>query len=43
MADLVLWDITRPADLAYAMGANPCSAVVNGGIVRTAFVAWPHG
>ncbi|MFC0254666.1 imidazolonepropionase [Massilia consociata] len=33
-ADLALWDIARPADLAYAMGFNPCRAVVNGGIVR---------
>jgi len=23
-ADLALWDIARPADLAYAFGANPC-------------------
>jgi imidazolonepropionase len=34
-ADLALWDIKRPADLAYAMGANPCCFVVNGGVLRT--------
>ncbi|WP_288381647.1 imidazolonepropionase [uncultured Massilia sp.] len=34
LADLALWDIARPADLVYAMGANPCRAVVNGGVVR---------
>jgi len=36
VADMALWDIARPADLAYAMGSNPCRAVVNGGIVRAA-------
>jgi len=30
-ADLALWDIARPAELAYAMGANPCLAVVRAG------------
>ena len=39
VADFALWDIARPADLAYAMGANPCRAVVNGGIVRAPRVA----
>lgn len=33
-ADLALWDIARPADLAYAIGANPCKAVVNAGVLR---------
>jgi imidazolonepropionase len=33
-ADLALWDIARPADLAYAIGFNPCRAVVNGGVLR---------
>jgi imidazolonepropionase len=33
-ADLALWDIARPADLAYAIGANPCRLVVNGGVPR---------
>ncbi|HEY7608918.1 MAG TPA: imidazolonepropionase [Alphaproteobacteria bacterium] len=30
-ADFVLWDIERPADLAYWMGANPCHRVVKDG------------
>ena len=30
-ADFALWDITRPADLSYAMGANPCVGLVLGG------------
>jgi imidazolonepropionase len=34
-ADLALWDIARPADLAYAMGLNPCRAVVNAGVLRS--------
>jgi imidazolonepropionase len=38
-ADLALWDIARPADLAYAMGSNPCRSVVNGGVVRQAYIA----
>jgi len=33
-ADFVLWNIDEPADLAYAMGANPCARVVKGGRVR---------
>jgi imidazolonepropionase len=32
-ADFVLWDIERPADLAYAIGFNPCRAVVRGGLL----------
>ncbi len=36
-ADLVLWDVTTPAELSYRIGANPCA-----GIVRTGAVAhWP--
>ena len=35
-ADFALWDITRPADLAYAIGYNPCRAVVHGGLLRPA-------
>jgi imidazolonepropionase len=38
VADMALWDIARPADLAYAMGSNPCRTVVNGGIVRAAHI-----
>jgi len=30
-ADFALWDIARPADLAYGMGFNPCRAVVKDG------------
>ena len=30
-ADLVLWDIARPADLAYMVGFNPCRGVVHDG------------
>lgn len=33
-ADLALWDIARPADLAYAIGFNPCRGVVNDGVLR---------
>lgn len=33
-ADLALWDIGHPAELSYAIGLNPCRAVVNAGIVR---------
>jgi imidazolonepropionase len=37
-ADFALWDIERPADLAYAIGFNPCSGVVNGGVLRASAV-----
>lgn len=30
-ADLVLWDIEHPAELAYALGANPAHTVLRGG------------
>jgi imidazolonepropionase len=30
-ADFALWQVDRPADLSYAMGANPCCSVVFGG------------
>jgi len=33
-ADLALWRIERPAELCYAMGANPCAGVVYGGTLR---------
>ena len=33
-ADFALWDIVRPADLAYSIGLNPCRAVVHGGRFR---------
>ncbi len=32
-ADLVLWDVARPAELAYWLGRNPCAAVVQGGVL----------
>jgi len=33
-ADFALWDIERPAELAYGIGRNPCRCVVHGGVVR---------
>jgi imidazolonepropionase len=36
-ADFALWDIEGPAELAYALGANPCAGVVKGGTK----VRWP--
>ncbi len=39
-ADLALWDIGAPAELAYALGANPCVGRVRGGrILRPARAA----
>lgn len=36
-ADFALWDIERPADLAYAIGSNPCRMVIReGAIAHTA-------
>lgn len=35
-ADFVLWDIERPADLAYWIGGNPCYQVVKNGRIRAA-------
>jgi imidazolonepropionase len=32
-ADLVVWDVDQPAELAYAVGANPCRMVIRGGEV----------
>jgi imidazolonepropionase len=40
-ADFALWDIARPADLAYAIGGNPCRLVVNGGVPRAPHVSLP--
>jgi imidazolonepropionase len=34
-ADFALWDIERPAELCYALGANPCAGVVHRGRPRT--------
>jgi imidazolonepropionase len=33
-ADFVLWDVQRPAELAYAMGFNPCRATFVEGLAR---------
>ena len=33
-ADFALWAVDRPGDLAYAIGANPCTVVVNNGVAR---------
>jgi imidazolonepropionase len=33
-ADLALWKVTAPAELAYWMGGNPCIGVVKDGIPR---------
>jgi imidazolonepropionase len=30
-ADLVVWDITEPGELAYRFGGNPCRTVVKEG------------
>jgi len=35
-ADFALWDIDRPAELAYGLGANPCVGVLHCGKIRTA-------
>ena len=32
-ADLVLWDVERPGDLAYPLGVNPCACVLRDGEV----------
>jgi imidazolonepropionase len=33
-ADLAFWRISRPAELSYGLGANPCTAVMYGGKIR---------
>jgi imidazolonepropionase len=34
-ANLALWDISRPSELAYAFGANPCvGRVMHGRIAK---------
>jgi imidazolonepropionase len=42
-ADFALWDIARPAELAYTIGFNPCQGVVNGGVLRAREVTLPAG
>ncbi len=32
MADFAIWDIERPAELAYRIGFNPCAGVVKAGV-----------
>ena len=32
-ADLALWDIAAPAELAYRIGGNPCAGIVRAGTV----------
>ena len=39
-ADFALWRIERPGELAYAMGWNPCTGVVNAGVLRAPVVSW---
>ena len=34
-ADLAIWDVTRPAELAYRIGFNPLHARVSGGKLET--------
>ena len=36
-ADLALWAIDRPSDLSYAIGANPCMAVVKAGEISNPY------
>ena len=33
-ADFAVWAISEPAELAYAIGANPCVQVVRSGQIR---------
>ncbi|WUR13924.1 imidazolonepropionase [[Empedobacter] haloabium] len=37
-ADFALWRIARPADLSYAIGFNPCAAVVHDGVWRASHI-----
>jgi len=34
-ADIVMWDVTRPAMLSYRLGINPCAAVMRAGEWRS--------
>jgi len=38
-ADLALWDIAEPAELAYWIGRNPLHAVMQGGALRQTMTA----
>ena len=33
-SDLVLWDVSEPAELSYGVGINPCRAVMYQGRMR---------
>ena len=33
-ADIAVWSVDRPAELSYWVGSNPCSAVVQNGVLR---------
>ena len=33
-ADIAVWSVDRPAELSYWVGSNPCSAVVQNGLLR---------
>ena len=33
-ADFAIWDVERPAELAYRIGANPCHGVVRAGVAN---------
>ncbi len=39
LADLVVWDVDRPALLSYRIGMNPCAAVMQGGKWRAQVAA----
>ena len=41
-ADFALFGVTRLAELSYAMGRNPCTGVVNAGVLRAPVVSLPH-
>jgi imidazolonepropionase len=32
-ADLALWDVVAPAELAYRIGGNPCAGIIGAGVV----------
>jgi len=32
-ADIALWDVSHPRELAYWLGTNPCRAVVKDGVL----------
>lgn len=38
-ADLAIWDVERPAELVYGLGANPLHARIHGGVLHRATAA----